>query len=82
MAADHGGFRGYYVRPGGPEETERVLRLALPSDASAVRLARQVTRDALAACDNAAAAAPTPVLPAVGPIRVQVDAALGSLWDR
>ncbi|HJZ00613.1 MAG TPA: ATP-binding protein [Streptosporangiaceae bacterium] len=49
MAADHGGFRGYYVRPSGPEGTERVLRLALPSDASAVRLARQVTRDALAA---------------------------------
>jgi anti-sigma regulatory factor (Ser/Thr protein kinase) len=49
MTADHGGFRGYYVRPGGPEGTERVLRLALPSDASAVRLARQVTRDTLAA---------------------------------
>jgi len=49
MTADHGGFRGYYVRPGGPGGTERVLRLALPSDASAVRLARQVTRDALAA---------------------------------
>jgi anti-sigma regulatory factor (Ser/Thr protein kinase) len=48
MTADHGGFRGYYVRPGGPEGTERILRLALPSDASAVRLARQVTRDALA----------------------------------
>jgi anti-sigma regulatory factor (Ser/Thr protein kinase) len=49
MTTDHGGFRGYYVRPGGPEGTERVLRLALPSDASTVRLARQVTRDALAA---------------------------------
>ena len=48
MTADHDGFRGYYVRPGGPEGTERVLRLALPSDASTVRLARQVTRDALA----------------------------------
>lgn len=49
MTTDHGGFRGYYVRPGGPSGSERVLRLALPSDASAVRLARQVTRDALAA---------------------------------
>jgi anti-sigma regulatory factor (Ser/Thr protein kinase) len=49
MTADDGGFRGYYVRPDGPEGTARVLRLALPSDASAVRLARQVTRDALAA---------------------------------
>jgi len=49
MTTDHGGFRGYYVRPGGPEGTERVLRLALPPDVPAVRLARQVTRDALAA---------------------------------
>jgi anti-sigma regulatory factor (Ser/Thr protein kinase) len=49
MTTDHGGFRDYYVRPGGPEGTERILRLALPSDASTVRLARQVTRDALAA---------------------------------
>ena len=49
MTADHDGFRGDYVRPGGPEGTERILRLALPSDASAVRLARQVTRDTLAA---------------------------------
>jgi anti-sigma regulatory factor (Ser/Thr protein kinase) len=48
MTADHNEFRGYYVRPGGPEGTEWVLRLALPSDASTVRLARQVTRDALA----------------------------------
>jgi DNA helicase-2/ATP-dependent DNA helicase PcrA len=46
------------------------------------QLTRFLDRDALAACDNAAAAAPDPVLPAVGPIRVQVDAALGSLWDR
>ena len=37
------------MRPGGPSGTERILRLALPSDASAVRLARQITRDALAA---------------------------------
>ncbi len=46
------------------------------------QLTRFLDRDALAACDNAAAAAPAPVLPVVGPIRVQVDAALGSLWDR
>jgi anti-sigma regulatory factor (Ser/Thr protein kinase) len=49
MTADHGGFRGYYVRSGGPEGTERVLRLALPPDVPAVRLARRATRDALAA---------------------------------
>ncbi|MGH3287677.1 MAG: ATP-dependent helicase, partial [Streptosporangiaceae bacterium] len=46
------------------------------------QLTRFLDRDALAACDNAAAAAPAPVLPTVGPISVQVDAALGSLWDR
>jgi len=49
MTADHGGFRGYYVRPGGGEGTGRCLRLALPNDVPAVRLARQATRDALAA---------------------------------
>ena len=49
MTADHSGFRGYYVRSGGGEGTERSLRLALPSDVPAVRLARQVTRDALTA---------------------------------
>ena len=48
MTANHDGFRGEYVRPSGPSGTARVLRLALPSDASAVRLARQVTRGALA----------------------------------
>ena len=48
MTANHDGFRGNYVRPGGSSGTERILRLALPSDASSVRLARQVTRDALA----------------------------------
>ena len=49
MTAENGGFRGYYVRPGGGEGTGRSLRLALPSDVPAVRLARRVTRDALAA---------------------------------
>ena len=46
------------------------------------QLTRFLDRDALAACDNAAAAATAPVLPVVGPIKAQVDAALGSLWDR
>ncbi len=49
MTADHGGFRGYYVRSGGREGTGRSLRLALPPDVPAVRLARRATRDALAA---------------------------------
>jgi anti-sigma regulatory factor (Ser/Thr protein kinase) len=47
MMADHGGFRGFHVRPGDSEGTERCLRLALPPDVPAVRLARKVTRDAL-----------------------------------
>jgi ATP-dependent DNA helicase UvrD/PcrA len=46
------------------------------------QLTRFLHADAVAACDNTAVAPPAPVLPAVGPIRVQVDAALGSLWDR
>ncbi len=45
------------------------------------QLTRFLHRDALTACDSTAAAPPAPVLPVVGPIRVQVDAALGSLWD-
>jgi len=49
MTADHGGFSDYHVRSEGPEGTERVLRLALPPDVPAVRLARRATRDALAA---------------------------------
>jgi DNA helicase II / ATP-dependent DNA helicase PcrA len=46
------------------------------------QLTRFLHRDALAACDNTAAAPPPPALPLAGPISVQVDAALGSLWDR
>jgi len=46
------------------------------------QLTRFLHRDALAACDNTAADPPSPALPLVSPIRVQVDAALGSLWDR
>ena len=49
MTADHGDFRGDHVSPGGGEGTARRLRLALPPDVPAVRLARQATRDALAA---------------------------------
>jgi serine/threonine-protein kinase RsbW len=49
MTADHGGFRGHYLRPGGPEGTERIVRLALPPDVPAVRVARQTTRVTLAA---------------------------------
>jgi DNA helicase II / ATP-dependent DNA helicase PcrA len=48
------------------------------------QLTRFLHRDALAACDNTAVgpAIPPPLqLPVTGPIRVQVDAALGSLWD-
>jgi DNA helicase II / ATP-dependent DNA helicase PcrA len=45
------------------------------------QLTRFLHRDALAACDNTTATPPTPALPVVAPIRVQVDAALGSLWD-
>ena len=46
------------------------------------QLTRFLDRDALAACDNATVGAPTAVLPALGPISVQVDTALGFLWDR
>ena len=45
------------------------------------QLTRFLHPEALAACDNAAAAPLAPVLPAVGPLTVTVDAALGSLWD-
>jgi DNA helicase-2/ATP-dependent DNA helicase PcrA len=37
--------------------------------------------EALAACDQAIAAAPATSLPAVGSLTTKVDAALGSLWD-
>jgi DNA helicase II / ATP-dependent DNA helicase PcrA len=47
------------------------------------QLTRFLHRDALAACDNTSAAPAIPsALPVAGPITVQVDAALGSLWDR
>ena len=49
MTADHGRFHGYNVRPGGGEANQRSLRLALPRDVPAVRLARRVTRDTLTA---------------------------------
>ena len=49
MTADHDGFSDYDVRSEGPEGTERVLRMALPPDVPAVRLARRATRDTLAA---------------------------------
>jgi ATP-dependent DNA helicase UvrD/PcrA len=45
------------------------------------QLTRFLHPDALAACDNVAATPPVQALPVVGPISVQVDAALGSLWD-
>jgi DNA helicase-2/ATP-dependent DNA helicase PcrA len=46
------------------------------------QLTRFLHQDALAACDTATAAAPTPALPVTGPISARVDTALGSLWDR
>jgi anti-sigma regulatory factor (Ser/Thr protein kinase) len=49
MMANHGEFRGYFARADRGEGTGRSLRLALPPDVPAVRLARQATRDALAA---------------------------------
>ena len=59
MTADQGGHLGEHAYPGeaegsgaagsGAERTERRIQLALPAAPSAVRLARQATRDALAA---------------------------------
>jgi len=45
------------------------------------QLTRFLPDEALAACDVATAAAPTPALPTAGLLTVSVDAALGSLWD-
>ncbi len=45
------------------------------------QLTRFLHPEALAACDKATAAPLAPVLPAVGPLTVKVDTALGSLWD-
>jgi DNA helicase-2/ATP-dependent DNA helicase PcrA len=45
------------------------------------QLTRFLHPEALAACDTAIAAPPAPALPAVGPLTVKVDAALGSLRD-
>ena len=45
------------------------------------QLTRFLTPEALAACDQAAAAPVTPPLPAIGPLTTKIDAALGSLWD-
>jgi DNA helicase II / ATP-dependent DNA helicase PcrA len=45
------------------------------------QLTRFLTPEALAACDQAAAAPLAPPLPAIGPLTVKVDTALSSLWD-
>jgi DNA helicase-2/ATP-dependent DNA helicase PcrA len=45
------------------------------------QLTRFLDQQALAACDTATAASPTPVLPSVGPLTAKIDAALGSLWS-
>ena len=45
------------------------------------QLTRFLPAEALAACDSTTAAPLAPVLPAVGPLTVTVDATLGSLWD-
>jgi DNA helicase-2/ATP-dependent DNA helicase PcrA len=45
------------------------------------QLTRFLHPEALAACDSTTAAPLAPVLPAVGPLTVAVDTALGSLWD-
>ena len=45
------------------------------------QLTRFLTPEALAACDQAAAAPITPPLPAIGPLTAKVDTALGALWD-
>ena len=45
------------------------------------QLTRFLPPEALAACDQATVAPLAPVLPAIGPLTVEVDAALGVLWD-
>ena len=45
------------------------------------QLTRFLHPEALAACDSTTAAPLASALPAVGPLTVTVDAALGSLWD-
>jgi DNA helicase II / ATP-dependent DNA helicase PcrA len=45
------------------------------------QLTRFLGPEALAACDQATAAAPAASLPAVGSLTTKIDAALGSLWD-
>jgi DNA helicase II / ATP-dependent DNA helicase PcrA len=45
------------------------------------QLTRFLTPEALAACDQAAAAPLAPPLPAIGPLTAKVDTALSSLWD-
>jgi DNA helicase-2/ATP-dependent DNA helicase PcrA len=45
------------------------------------QLTRFLHPEALAACESTTVAPLAPVLPAVGPLTVTVDAALGSLWD-
>jgi DNA helicase II / ATP-dependent DNA helicase PcrA len=45
------------------------------------QLTRFLHPRAVSACDSATAARPAPALPVAGPLVVQVDAAIGSLWD-
>jgi ATP-dependent DNA helicase UvrD/PcrA len=45
------------------------------------QLTRFLHPRALAACDNATAAAPAPALPVLGALTVKVDTAVGALWD-
>jgi DNA helicase-2/ATP-dependent DNA helicase PcrA len=45
------------------------------------QLTRFLDPGALAACDNAIAAAPAPALPVLGSLTVKVDTAVGALWD-
>jgi serine/threonine-protein kinase RsbW len=49
MTADHGGPRSVHASSAGAERTRWNLQMTLPTASHAVRLARQATRDALAA---------------------------------